>query len=216
MSPRSAYILRTRPPRFRTTVAGHRHPGQQSHLSAAVLQDLEDEALMSRYSDGDDAAFGVLFERYGERVYRFLLHSTGSPALTEDLSQQTWLQVHRARRSFRMEERFAAWLYTIAANLRRDAARRKRRRPEDLTSDGQLPTQMVEAPPPPGEGIERVRRALASLPEGYRDVIIMHRWHDLNFAEIAAILGTTESAIKLRAFRGYERLRELLREGDQP
>ena len=171
---------------------------------------------MSHYSDGDDAAFGVLFERYGERIYSFLLHSTGSPALAEDLSQQTWLQVHRARRSFRQEERFTAWLYTIAANLRRDAVRRKRRQPEDLTSDGQLPTQMVEAPPPPGESIERVRRALANLPEGYRDVIVMHRWHDMNFAEIATILGTTESAIKLRAFRGYERLRELLREGDQP
>jgi RNA polymerase sigma factor (sigma-70 family) len=177
----------------------------------------DDETLMRRYCEGDEQAFRALFARHGGHVYGYLHHCTVSRALAEDLSQQTWLHVHRGRRSFEPGARFLPWLYAIATNLRRDRARRDRRRPEDLTADGAPPLACTEALSPAAqERAAAVRAALAEIPEDHREVIVLHRWHDLSFAEIAAVLGTTEGAVKLRAHRGYVKLRALLAERGLP
>lgn len=173
---------------------------------------MDDADLMRSYQRGDETAFQVLFQRHGHRIFRYFVHYTGDRAQAEDLLQQTWLQLHRARARFRPDEPFLPWLYTIAANLRRNSARARARSGADLTRDGELPE-----PPPPALGDAEgrdlaVRQAVAALPESYRDVILLHRWHELGFAEIARILGTTEGAVKLRAHRGYLCLRELLAE----
>ncbi|MFP2897810.1 RNA polymerase sigma factor [Corallococcus sp. 4LFB] len=88
----------------------------------------------------------------------------------------------------------------------------RHRRPEDLTPEGELPlTAVADTPEPRDAGLERaVQRALAQLPEGQRLPILMHRFEGMGFAEIAEALGLTESAVKVRAHRGYARLRELL------
>lgn len=162
---------------------------------------------MQRYLDGDMQAFRALFARHTPRVYGFLLHRTGEAALAEDLTQQTWLRVHAARATFRAGARFRPWLYTIAANLRRDQLRAHP--PEDLP--GTLPEPPQEEDPDEARARrDLLRRALLALPEPYRDVIVLHRYHDLGFAEIAEIVGATEGAVKLRAHRGYLMLREQL------
>lgn len=167
---------------------------------------------MRRYVNGDQPAFTALFTRYTRRIYGYLLHCTGNRVLAEDLAQQTWLRLHHARATFRDGSRVAPWIYTIAANLRRDHARGTLRARESLTADGTAPeptpaaTGSAAAP----DRAAAVHQALRALPEGSREVIVLHRWHDLGFAEIAQILGTTESAVKVRAHRGYLKLRELL------
>jgi len=167
-----------------------------------------DEVLMRRYRDGDERAFEALFTRHAPRVHGFLLRHVGQRALADDLLQSTWLHVHRARNTFRDGERFTPWLYTIANNLRRDEARRDARDRGELSRDGRLPEP---APAAPDEELQdRVRAALAAIPESYREVIVLHRWHDLGFVEIARMLGTTEGAVKLRAHRGYLALRDEL------
>lgn len=175
---------------------------------------------MRRYASGNQKAFRELFARYTARVHGYLLHSTFDRALSEDLAQQTWLRLHQARASFRDGARFAPWIYTIAANLRRDHARSRLRAGESLTRDGTLP----EPPEPAGRsaavlGAERdrdesVQRALRELPEDQREVILLHRWHDLGFAEIAEVLETSEGAVKVRAHRGYVKLREILKKSE--
>ena len=166
---------------------------------------------MRRYVNGDEQAFMTLFGRYTGRIYGYLLHCTGDRVQAEDLAQQTWLRLHHARSRFDAQGRFAPWIYTIAANLRRDHARGSSRASECLTGDGLTPELAAE---PPSELVteraEAVQRALYSLPAGFREVIVLHRWHELGFAEIAQILGTTEGAVKVRAHRGYLKLRELL------
>ncbi len=163
---------------------------------------------MERYQHDDRQAFDELFRRHAQRVFGFLYRHTFDRARAEDLLQQTWLKVHRARASYRAGAPFAPWLYTIANNARRDAARGDSRSREELTTDGAAP----EATPAVDEGpdAERVRAALLALPEAYREVIVMHRWQELSFAEIAEVLSTTEGAIKVRAHRGYLALREIL------
>ncbi len=166
---------------------------------------------MARFIQGEAVAFDALFQRYARPVHGYLTRLTGSPALAEDLVQLTFLSVVRARGRFQAGARFKPWLYAIATNAARDAQRRQHR-PEELTPRGELPaTLAADGPAPRDVGLERaVQRALAQLPEGQRVPIVLHRFEGMGFAEIAEALGLTESAVKVRAHRGYARLRKLL------
>lgn len=165
---------------------------------------------MKRFQQGDARAFEALFQRYAKPIHGYLARVTGSPAAAEDLSQQTFLSLVRARGRFQDGARVKPWLYAIATNAARDWQRRKR--PEDLTDEGELPAGVpAEEPAARDAGLESaVQRALAQLPEGQRIPILLHRFEGMGFAEIAEAMGLTESAVKVRAHRGYARLRELL------
>jgi RNA polymerase sigma factor (sigma-70 family) len=172
-----------------------------------------DEELMARFCQGEAAAFDALFQRYSRPVHGYLTRLTGSPAAADDLVQLTFLSLVRARGRFQPGARLKPWLYAIATNAARDNQRRSKR-PEELTEQGELPTAVAaEAPGPRDTGLERtVQRALELLPEGQRVPIMLHRFEGMSFAEIAESMGLTESAVKVRAHRGYARLRELLAE----
>jgi RNA polymerase sigma-70 factor (ECF subfamily) len=123
------------------------------------------------------------------------------------------LRVHRARRRFQAQWPLRAWLFAIAARLRQDEFRRRRRSAnaeEEALAGGEEEAQL------PMEGESELERAalvqavLEDLPESQRTVIHLHRFERMTFAEIARVLGTTEGAVKLRAFRAYRRLRVLL------
>ena len=172
-----------------------------------------DEALMQRYKEGDQSAFNALFHRHAVRVHAFLLRHVRDRAKADDLLQATWLNVHRARETFDESERFTAWLYTIANNARRDEGRRHGRDQAELTHDGRLPDPVPTGGGAEDERIDRIHQALHAIPESYREVIVLHRWHDLSFSDIARVLNTTEGAVKLRAHRGYLALREALKGG---
>lgn len=165
---------------------------------------------MRRFTTGDSQAFDVLFERYARPLHRYLQRLSGSPAVAEDLTQLTFLSMVRARARFQPGARVRPWLYAIATNVAHDW--RRRGRLESLTPDGALPADVAtEELPLKDEGLERaVQRALLQVPEKLRVPILMHRFEGLSFREIAEALGVTETAVKLRAHRGYQRLRVLL------
>src|SRR4051812_11608732 len=133
-------------------------------------------------------------------------------AVADDLLQVTFMKVHRARDQYRKDLRVAPWVFTIAARVRLDELRRRRRLPEDADEEALARAAETSPEPPPAERDLRdaVRAALERLPESQRTVIHLHRYEGMTFAEIGAVLGTTAGAVKLRAFRGYERLREEL------
>ncbi|HXX29818.1 MAG TPA: RNA polymerase sigma factor [Myxococcaceae bacterium] len=166
-----------------------------------------DEMLMERFIGGDSTAFDALYARHAGQVHAYLRRMVG-PAAADDLTQTTFLSVVRSRGRFRPGARFRSWLYAIASNAARDLARRARF--EQPTAGGELPDQPVE-PGLPDPALERtVRAALARLPHAQREAIVLHRFEGLSFAEIADVLGLTESAVKVRAHRGYVQLRVLL------
>lgn len=166
---------------------------------------------MARFCQGDSTAFDALFQRYSRPVHGYLARLTGSPATADDLVQLTFLSLVRARGRFLPGSRFKPWLYAIATNAARDSQRRSQR-PEELTAEGELPVSIAaDTQGPRDSGLEQaVQRALAQLPEGQRVPILLHRFEGMSFAEVADAMGLTESAVKVRAHRGYERLRELL------
>jgi RNA polymerase sigma-70 factor, ECF subfamily len=168
---------------------------------------------MERFVQGDEQAFSELFTRHAPRLEGALRRMVGSAA--GDVLQTTFLSIVRARGRYQKGARFRPWLYTVAINAARDHLRRHRR--EEPHPTDQLPDGPAEPAPLPDPGLTRtVEAALAKLPENQREAIVLHRFEGFSFKEIAQLLGVTETAVKVRAHRGYERLRTLLAPHREP
>jgi len=126
----------------------------------------------------------------------------------EDLAQETFARALQAP-----PDNPRPWLFAVAARVRLDELRRRLRLPEDADEDAvaRADEQSASDPAPDTDVRDAVRAALDALPQSQRTVIHLHRYEGMTFAEIAQVLGTTAGAVKLRAFRGYETLREQLK-----
>jgi len=172
-----------------------------------------DEDLMAAYVAGDASAFDELFARYAPILLRVMRQQLHSQEEANDLVQQTFLQLHRARHDFRSDAKLRPWLFTIALNLKREHLRRLKRRPEtELTLDGHSDPK-VRSDAGRLEAARTLQFALEKLHPSYREVIELHWFAQLSFSEIAELLGATVSAVKVRAHRGYAALREILQDG---
>lgn len=175
-----------------------------------TLSEATDETLMQAFCGGDRAALGQLFDRYAARVEALVRRLTGDAALAHDITQTTFLSVVRGRSRYPAGCVFRPWLFTIAMNALRDHMRRRKR--EVLVPDGgRLIADEPHRDRHPDAGLRRaLAEALAVLPLEQRQAITLHQLEGFSFAEIANIVGCSRTAAKVRAHRGYERLRELL------
>jgi RNA polymerase sigma-70 factor (ECF subfamily) len=173
-----------------------------------------DEDLMRAYVSGDPQAFRELFRRYAPVLLRMFARGSLREPDAQDLLQQTFLHLHRARLDYQLDAPLRPWVFTIARNLRREHFRRKGRRPEAVLSAAHEPADAsAHADPSRPLEAERIRAAVASLPPAQREVIELHWLHELPFSEVAQVLGAGLSVVKVRAHRGYKALRDLL--GDE-
>lgn len=176
---------------------------------------LSDETLMDAYVDGDAQAFGQLFARLAPRVHRFFMSSFRDRAVADDLLQTTFLKLHAARDDYQPDSPLRPWLFTIAARVRFDELRRRHRASarageEELSAAEDTSARTPEQDVVQADRAAQVRSALERLPPSQRTVVHLHRFEGMTFPEIARALGTTEGAVKLRAFRAYEVLRTQL------
>lgn len=178
-----------------------------------------DEILMAAYQAGNEAAFTELFERYTGRVYGFLVRRLGDRALAEDMHQETFLRVHRARSTYDSSRPFRTWLFGIVHNLLTDAVRARRRSPEvhdatdagegarpnaiTATSDERSPERLAAA----RQAGAALDRALRGLPSDEATVLILARFEGLSYQDIGVILGRSAAATKQLAYRGLKRVR---------
>lgn len=173
---------------------------------------------MDRYARGDDAAFRVVFEALAPRLGAYLRRLTGSRALAEDLTQEAFLRLHRARGTFGAGASALPWAYAIARNCFIDHTRARRTRPEALSApDTESLPEPSAGPEADAEahGIARqtariVERELARMTEARREAFVLLRYEGQSVADAAKILGINENAVKLRAFHAYEALRAAL------
>jgi RNA polymerase sigma-70 factor, ECF subfamily len=160
---------------------------------------------MTRYAQtGDRDAFRALFDRYAPSLAGYFRRHTAADD-PSDLVQLTFLHLHRARADYRVGQPVKPWLFTIAANVGRDHARRRFRKPEHLVAEPVEVPRPAPEPPDPA-----VRRALDQLSERDREVVVLRWYGELGFGEIAEVFGSTEAAVKARAKRALEQLRVLL------
>jgi len=166
---------------------------------------------MGRFCAGDEAAFEMLYQRHAAPVLAFLERMVRDDALAEDLLQTTFVSFVRARGRYVPGTNVKSWVFAIAANAGRDALRRRRASPERLAPEGGAPEPAVEPAPPSDPAAARaLEAALMQLPVDQREAVVLHKLENLSFEEVAAALGITVGAAKVRAHRGYRRLRRIL------
>jgi RNA polymerase sigma-70 factor (ECF subfamily) len=189
--------------------------------SGSTLSDAEIDAAMERYARGDDRAFAIVHAGLGQRLRLFLLRLCRAPALADDLLQEAFMRMHRARGSFAPGSRVVPWAYAIARNAHTDHTRSAHtRRVRSLDEDDEDGSSRSEVAAEPGSNAEEVHiakqtarvveDALARLPPAQREAFVLIRYEGMSVADAARILGATENAVKLRAFHAYEALRSAL------
>jgi RNA polymerase sigma-70 factor (ECF subfamily) len=167
-----------------------------------------DEQLMVRVQQGEVQAFDALFERYRPRLFGFLFRRCGDAAAAEDLFQESWLRVVRARDRFDPRRRFSTWLFQIANNLCRDRGRRLAvEARERVAMQAQIEQNEPGAPPPPHALRRALEGRLAVLPDRLREVLVLRYYHDLSEREIAAIAGVPKGTVKSRLHAAIRALR---------
>jgi RNA polymerase sigma-70 factor (ECF subfamily) len=175
-------------------------------IRRSTAPEAPDEALMARYADGDTEAFEQLFRRYEGRVYAFFARRTGSPERAQDLYQELFLRIHRARDRFDAERRFAPWLFQIAQRLLIDDQRRAHRSHEVPIDDREPSTECTNSEEQLGER-ELLGQALATLSREERHVLLSSKVAGVGYPELAAQLGKSVEAVRKMASRTLQRLR---------
>ncbi|HEY5995391.1 MAG TPA: sigma-70 family RNA polymerase sigma factor [Candidatus Deferrimicrobiaceae bacterium] len=179
----------------------------------------DDSELACKVQAGDRNAFETLLTRYERPIHAFIFHFFHDTALCQDLTQETFLRIWRFIGSFRPEEKFSTWLYSIAKNLCIDELRRIQKGgtvdieaidPEMFSTDADSGTDPVRATMAVQEG-DVLRRAVARLPEKYRTCIILFYFNELSYEEISAVMNVSLSNTKILLFRGKKMLSDLYR-----
>jgi RNA polymerase sigma-70 factor (ECF subfamily) len=170
-------------------------------------------AHMRAYLGGEIEAFDALYAAFAGRLRGYLLSQCRDASLADDLLQETFLQIHRSRRTYEPGRPVTPWVYAIARNvylMKRRSAGRRERFEEALAADVRTGDASRDALETIVEGDE-VRRALSGVPADQREALLMHHVQGWSFVEIAARLGIRVNAAKTRAFRGMKKMRELLK-----
>ncbi len=184
-----------------------------------------DAEIMLQVKAGDDSAFEYLVQKYRRPMMNFMFRMAHSSAAAEDLAQEVFLRVYRSRASYEASAKFTTWLYRIATNLAVNHARDTRHdRPENTVSLDEpdeesgrtldLPdrTPSAEAAIVQRERVAAIRQRVQALPERQRIAVVMHKYQQMEYRQIADVLKLSESATKSLLFRAYETLREQLKE----
>ena len=188
------------------------HLSRLRPLAYAAAMDTapEDSALMLRYCDGDVAAFETLYRRHNDALYRYLLRLCRHREQAEDVFQEVWGKIIKARDSYRPTAKFTTFLYRVAHNCFIDNIRRNKRhaRTVDVEPDtqphaGELPELQVER----SLARRRLNAALAELPDEQRDVFLLYEEAGLSLDEIASITGSNRETAKSRLRYATKKLR---------
>jgi len=184
-----------------------------SRSSEEALEGCSDEELLARHLSGEAEAFATLVARYGPAVRGLMRRGMARPQDADELVQDTFLLLHRSAASFDPSRKLRPWLFTIARNVKREYFRRKGRRPEEeLVLDGRREPSVPAHTMDRHDAQRQLARALEQLPTGQREVVELHWLGGMSMPEVAAVVGISLSATKVRAHRAYKRMRAFLSE----
>lgn len=191
---------------------------------AETYASLTDAEVMLRVGTGDDEAFAFLVEKFRRPIISFMYRSVGSQHVAEELAQEVFLRVYKSRQTYSADAKFTTWLYRIATNLAMNHARDTKSErqgkvsldePVDEDSDRTLdvPDTMMSAEEAivRRERMEAIKKCVLELPERQRMAVLMHKYQEMDYKQIAQALNLSESATKSLLFRAYETLREQLK-----
>ena len=167
---------------------------------------------MNQVKRGDVGQLGLLFERHQRRLYNFCLRLTGDRQLAEDLVQEVFTRILKYRHTYRDDSDFLVWTYQMTRNACSDHFRKRGRMNE---VDEEPREEAATVIPRPLEGLESaeavdlLRKALDKLPLDKRELLVMSRFQNLKYDQIAELLGCTVGAVKVRVHRAVKQLRDI-------
>jgi RNA polymerase sigma factor (sigma-70 family) len=172
---------------------------------------MSDEALMLAVRDGEVDKLGILFERHHRALFEFFSRMTGDRAASQDLVQDVFFRILKYRNTYRNESQFTTWMYHIARNTRFDQF--KKRRPETVTTEANvdIPSDNISA----AKKLERdqqaelLRQALMKLPDDKRELLVLARYAEMKYEQIAGLLAVDVGTVKVRVYRAMKELREI-------
>jgi RNA polymerase sigma-70 factor (ECF subfamily) len=177
------------------------------------MMDQHDADMMRRWQEGDAGAFEELVRRWQQPVGRLVSRLAGNPDQAADLCQEVFVRLYMKAAGYRESGAFSSWLYQIALNVTRDAARRSRRAPLPLEEhDPPAAAASGEAACEYQELTRLVQEALADLPAPLREVLVLRHYQDMNFEQMARLLNTAASTLKSRFAVALTRLRGRLKQ----
>jgi len=165
-----------------------------------------DEELMLQVRDGAGEMLGVLFDRYQTPLFNFYAKLTGDRALSEDLVQEVFLRILRYRKSYRPGTPFRAWVYQIARNARIDHFRKFP--PQTTLEPEMLPAVVPADSAQEQQEVALLQRALQQLSEEKREILLLCRFQELKYEEIARLLGCELNTVRTRIHRALQELRK--------
>ena len=169
------------------------------------------EILMSGYQQGDPVATTALIRQVSPLLLRFFASQYGSRPDAEDLLQDTWVQIHKARHTHRPGEPLLPWIYAIARHVKVDGYRRTHRIRSREQAMSPLPEPIPSAIPAPPVDFDAL---IAVLPPSQREVVSMLKVSGMSLEEVARATASSVGSVKLKAHRAYEKLRAVLRSGE--
>lgn len=172
-----------------------------------------DSSLMRQVRDGDLGSMAVLFERHHRALFNYFVHMNGNRDFSQDLVQDVFVRMLKYRKSYQAEKPFAAWMYQVARNAQNDAMQKRRfevelGNAEMSDAHGPRTTSMDEKLKREQE-MELLRRAMARLPVDKRELLVLSRFQNLKYDEIAGILGCEVGAVKVRVYRAVRALGQI-------
>jgi RNA polymerase sigma-70 factor (ECF subfamily) len=195
------------------------NPGVKKDMEAVAALD-RDAELMLRVREGDDTSFALLLERHRGPVVHFLYRMVQNPSVSEELAQEVFLRVYRSRATYEPTAKFTTWLFRIATHLAlnwvRDGKKEKGQESLDEQVVDGVDRQVRDRQPTIEQEMlyevkmTEVRQAIEALPAKQRAAVLMHKYEELEYAQIARALNCSESAVKSLLFRAYESLRSRL------
>jgi len=202
--------------------ASRPEPGVGAH---AELDPASDAAVMLRVAAGDEASFNFLVQKHHRPMIHFLFRMVRNQAVAEELAQEVFLRVYRARDSYRAEARFTTWLYRIATNLAVNHARDTKHERSAQTIYLDAPDEETGTTPDVAddepsveqqlmtkERMAAIRSHVMALPERQRMAVLMHKYQGMDYRQIGDVLKLSESATKSLLFRAYQTLRDKLKD----
>lgn len=181
-----------------------------------MLDDKSDCELMALLAGGQDTALNELVRRWRAPLAAFLIQMTGNHSVALDLTQEAFVRIYHGRKNYQPKAAFSSWIFKIAANLARDHARWRARRPAGTLDESPLANIPDTSAKPDQaavnhEDIEAMNAAIAALPEELREALLLFVNENMGYAEIAASVGCTPKAVETRIYRARQLLKEALR-----
>jgi RNA polymerase sigma-70 factor (ECF subfamily) len=200
-------------------------PSPMLQPAMAGAEGYTDAEVMLRVKAGDQSAFDYLVQKYRRPLVSFMYRMARNTASAEDLAQEVFLRVYRSRATYEASAKFTTWLYRIATNLAVNHARDTRHERPEVTISLDEPDEDTGSTPDVAdstitaeEALVRRERMLAirskveALPERQKMAVVMHKYQQMDYKQIAEVLKLSESATKSLLFRAYQTLREQLKE----